>query len=579
MGKGITMSFILEWFETLLRKINVRIRLILAFTLVLAAVTGTMGIYATYSMSDKIMDSAEQKLLSDSALGNEIIDIFYPGEWQIKNDLLYKGNTLIDGNYTAVDRIGELTGNNVTIFKNDTRIATNIINNGQRMVNTQVAPNVAERVLKNGETYLGKADVVGRMNVTAYKPIKNKNNETIGIWFVGVPATPYDDMTNIFRTNMIAFSFAGILFGFIAAFIIAFTVHAPLRRIGVAIGVASEGDLTKHVPVNANDELGRLASKTNMMIEKMQELIRKTKNLSLNVSEASGQLLNTCQISSTLMEDMVAQAEEMSANTSMQADLTSQSKITIGEMTTVIQQVAGNAQEVSTSAISATNMAAAGGQQIEKAIKQIAIISNAVNSSSTIVGELGDKSLEIGQIVDLITSIASQTNLLALNAAIEAARAGEQGKGFAVVAEEVRKLAEESEEAAKRIAALIKEVQDESAKAVIAMEAGTKEVASGTEVVANAGEAFEQIISAVEKVNEQIQEMSAASQEMAASAETVINSIEQTTATAENNARLAHAISEKAEEQMAGTEEISASVDRMNSVVIELENAIQFFKV
>ncbi len=573
------MSSILEWFERLLRKISVRIRLILAFTLVLAAVTGLMGIYASHSMTIKIMETAEQKLLSDLHLGGEIIDNFYPGEWQLKNGTLYKGNTLIEGNFTAVDRIGELTGDTVTIFKNDTRVATNVMNNGERMVNTQVSDLVAEKVLKNGETYVGKAEVVGTINVTAYEPIKDRSGEIIGIWYVGVPATPYELIISKFKMNMIAYSFIGIFFGFIAAFIIAFTVHAPLRRIGMALNVASEGDLTKQIPVNANDELGRLASKTNMMIERMQELIRKTKGLSLNVSEASGQLLSTCHMSATLMEDMVAQAEEMSANTSVQADLTAKSKITIDEMTTVIQQVAENAQEVSTSAISATNMAADGGHQIEKAIKQIAIISNAVNSSSVIVGELGNKSQEIGQIVDLITSIASQTNLLALNAAIEAARAGEQGRGFAVVAEEVRKLAEESEEAAKRISSLIKEVQEESAKAVIAMETGTKEVASGTEVVANAGEAFEQIILAVEKVNEQIQEMSAASQEMAASAETVINSIEQTTATADNNAKLAHAISDKAEEQMAGTEEISASVERMNSIVADLEHAIQFFKV
>ncbi len=573
------MVSLLDWFEVILRKINVRLRLILAFTLVLAGVTGLMGIYATYSMSVKIMETAEQKLLSDLALGSEIIDNYYPGEWQLKNGVLYKGDTLIEGNFELVDRIGELTGDTVTIFKNDTRVATNVTQNGQRMVNTQVSAEVAEVVLKKGETYLGKAQVVGTWNETAYEPIKDKSGAIIGIWYVGVPATPYDDIVSKFRLNMIAYSFIGLLFGFIAAFIIAYTVHAPLRRIGEALTKASEGDLTQHIPVKANDELGKLGLKTNLMIEKMQELIKKTKELTFNVGEACEQLLKRSEISATLMEEMAAQAEEMNANTSLQADLTTKSKITIGDMSTAIQQVAENSQEVSTSAISATNMAQDGGQQIEKAIKQIAIINNAVNSTAKIVGELGDKSQEIGQIVDLITNIASQTNLLALNAAIEAARAGEQGKGFAVVAEEVRKLAEESEEAAKRIALLIKQIQEESIKAVNAMQSGTKEVANGTEVVASAGEAFDHIINAVEKVNEQIQEMSAASQEMAASAETAINSIEQTTMTAENNAKLAYAISERAEEQMAGSEEINASVDRMNSIVNDLEQSIEFFKV
>ena len=263
----------------------------------------------------------------------------------------------------------------------------------------------------------------------------------------------------------------------------------------------------------------------------------------------------------------------------MQADLTSKSKITINEMSTVIQTVAENAQDVSTSAFSATNIAQDGGKQIDMAIRQIAIISDTVNSTANIVEDLGTKSQEIGQIIDLITNIASQTNLLALNAAIEAARAGEQGRGFAVVAEEVRKLAEESEEATKRIALLIEQVQGETDKAVSAMQSGTNEVANGTEVVAKAGEAFEQIIVAVEKVNEQIQEMSAASEEMAASAETALDSIEQTTLTAEENAVLARQISQMAEEQMAGSQEINASLDNLNSIVQDLETSIEYFKV
>lgn len=573
------MMALLRYFERVARKVNVRLRLIVAFTLVVAGVTGLMGIYATYSMSEKVMETAEQKLVSDLALGREIVDTFYPGDWQLKGGKLYKGDILIEGNYEAVDRIGELTGDTVTIFKHDTRVSTNVTQNGERMVNTKVSDEVAEVVLNKGETYLGKAQVVGTWNETAYEPIKDKNGDIIGIWYVGVPATPYEEMVDKFRLNMIFYSIIGILFGFIAAFLIAYTVHAPLRRIGKVLNKASEGDLTETMNVLANDEIGRLAIKTNIMIEKMSELIAKTKLLANNVSEASDELLKRSEVSAGLMEDMAGQAEEMNSNTNLQADLTTKSKLTISEMSIAIQQVAENAQEVSSSAIRATDMAREGGQQIDKAINQINIISDTVNSTADIIGELGNKSQEIGQIVDLITNIASQTNLLALNAAIEAARAGEQGRGFAVVAEEVRKLAEESEEATKRIASLIRQVQEESTKAVEAMESGTKEVANGTEVVAEAGKTFEHIINAVEKVNEQIQEMSAASQEMAASAETAIDSIEQTTIAAQHNAGLAKAISQMAEEQMAGTEEINASVDRMNNIVLSLEEAIEYFKV
>ncbi len=185
------MQTLLSWVEEIARKFNVRVRLILAFTLVLAGVTGLMGIYATYSMSDKVMETAGQKLTSDLALGREVIDNYFPGDWQIKNGLLYKGDMLMEENYAVIDRIGELTGDTVTIFKHDTRVATNVIQDGQRMINTKVSDEVGQIVLDEGKTFLGKAQVVGTWNECAYEPIKNKNGEIIGIWYVGVPATPY----------------------------------------------------------------------------------------------------------------------------------------------------------------------------------------------------------------------------------------------------------------------------------------------------------------------------------------------------------------------------------------------------
>ncbi|CFX26908.1 Chemotaxis methyl-accepting receptor [Syntrophomonas zehnderi OL-4] len=572
------MNF-LNKFELLARRINVKFRLIIAFTLILMLVTGVMGIYATSIMSQKILTASHQKLKSDLALGKEIINEQYPGDWHIQNGKLYKGSTLIENNYQIIDLIGKSTGDNVTIFCGDTRVATNVTKNGQRQVGTQASAQVVQTVLKQGQTYIGRADVVGVWNETAYEPIKDAAGNIIGIWFVGVPSTPYDDMVNHFRWSMIGYSGVGILVGFLAAVLIAYTVHAPLRRINQGIERASEGDLSIMIPQKSDDELGRLANRVNKMMAKMAELIGKTQHLISTIVQSNTLLLNNSQNCSAMMQNMTDLSGIMSANAGNQADMTNQSRQAINEMSAAVQQLAQNAQEVASSALTAHNKAENGQRQVGDAIEQIGVINQTVNTTAGIVADLGNKSQEVGQIVDLITSIADQTNLLALNAAIEAARAGEQGRGFAVVAEEVRKLAEESGEAAKRIAILINEVQYEANRAVSAMQDGTREVSHGTKIVASTGDAFEQIIQAFSTVNQQVQEMSAASQEMAASAETALYSIQQTYTAADQNAADAQNVKSVATEQMAKMQEVAASVEKMTEIIDELNVAIAYFTV
>jgi len=568
----------MEWFEQIARRINVQLRLLVIFTLILASVTGIMGIYATYVMQDKINQTAQEKLKSDLAMGELMLNTTHPGDWAIKDGQLYKGNDLMEGNYQVVDTIGKATGDNVTIFRGDTRVATNVKKDGQRAVGTQVSPEVKAVVIDKGQPYSGRAQVVGIWNEAAYKPIKDGDGNIVGIWFVGVPATPYDTMVSNFRWSMIFYSTIGILFGFLASFLIAYTVYMPLRRITAAVSMASEGDLTHVIPVRSDDEPARLAKLVNSMIERFSGLIGKTSQLAVSVNHASEELLKSSEYSATAMEKMTIQVEDMNKSTINQAKLTGASKASISEMSMAIRQLAENAKEVSNSADTATARAEEGEKQVGQAISQINIISDTVNSTAGIVEGLGLKSEEIGQIVDLITAIANQTNLLALNAAIEAARAGEQGRGFAVVAEEVRKLAEESADAAQRIFGLVKEIQNEAQRAVQAMQNGTREVRNGTEVVTRAGEAFKYIIQAVSTVNTQIQAMTGASNKMAATAETVIDSIEQTASASDLNSRAAQNISELAEAQMGGIEEISASLDNLNTIVGELREAISYFK-
>jgi len=202
-----------------------------------------------------------------------------------------------------------------------------------------------------------------------------------------------------------------------------------------------------------------------------------------------------------------------------------------------------------------------------------------VVSSAQVVKKLGERSKDIGQIVATISGIASQTNLLALNAAIEAARAGEQGRGFAVVAEEVRKLAEQSEVAAKQIARLIEEIRLDTDQAVVAMDKGTQEVKIGTQVVTSAGESFQEIVVFINQISQQIQEVYSAAQQMGHTNQEIVTTIDDINIVTQNNASEVQTVSAATEEQSASIEEIASSSHALAKLAEELQSAIHRFTV
>jgi len=238
-----------------------------------------------------------------------------------------------------------------------------------------------------------------------------------------------------------------------------------------------------------------------------------------------------------------------------------------------------NTDSAAGKSVQAVETAKEGSQSIAKAITQMTKIEQTVNNSARVVTKLGERSKEIGQIVDTISGIAGQTNLLALNAAIEAARAGEQGRGFAVVAEEVRKLAEQSQDATKQIAELITEIQGDTNQAVIAMTEGTYEVKVGTEVVTTTGHAFGKITTLVTQVSEQVNEISAATQQLAASSQQIVLSVQEIDGLSKNAATEAETVSAATEEQSASMSEIASSSHDLANMAQELHEATSKFKL
>ena len=212
----------------------------------------------------------------------------------------------------------------------------------------------------------------------------------------------------------------------------------------------ANGDLHDDIKATSADELGELATALSIMRRNFTQMIQKIAASSEQVAASSEELTAGAEQSAQAANQVACSIQSVAEGASRQLQAVENTSAIVEQMSASLQQVAASASAVAGNSTQAADKATEGGRSIDKAVAQMAKVQETVNSSAQVVVKLGNRSKEIGQIVSTISGIAGQTNLLALNAAIEAARAGEQGRGFAVVAEEVRKLAEQSQEAAKK---------------------------------------------------------------------------------------------------------------------------------
>ncbi len=237
-----------------------------------------------------------------------------------------------------------------------------------------------------------------------------------------------------------------------------------------------------------------------------------------------------------------------------------------------------HAEEVSANSRQAAEEAEHGYEVLKKSVQEIRGVEKTVSSTSEIVGKLGARSGEIGAIVDTISEIANQTNLLALNAAIEAARAGDQGRGFAVVAEEVRKLAEQSEQAAEKIAQLIATMQQDTESAVSSMNEGCEAVVAGAQSVENLQKVFEQIQALVENGAQKTVLMDKAIKLVSSDAHNISASVADINAKGQVISQHMESVSAATEQQSASSKEIASASETLSNMAREQQQALRQFK-
>lgn len=362
-------------------------------------------------------------------------------------------------------------------------------------------------------------------------------------------------------------------------FLISRMIADPLRVVASRMEDLAQGNLdVAPVTYVAKDEVGKLGIAFNELVANFRSLIEQVKVAGEQVAASSEELSASAQQSVRATEQAMGSVEQIATTAEVQTQRTQESVRVMEEMSVAIQRIADTSSAVSEASVVAADDAQQGNIQIQQAVFQIDSLSQGVNHAADLVQQLGVRSEAIGKIVDVITGIASQTNLLALNAAIEAARAGEQGRGFAVVADEVRKLAEQSEESAREIARLIGEIQHETTQVVSVMLAGTEEAKKGAAAVQEAGKTFERIVVSSKDVAGQIQEVSAATEQMSASVQQVASAMDEMNRLSEEAAVHTQSVSAGAEEQLAAMQEIARSSNNLNELSHELQESISQFK-
>lgn len=354
----------------------------------------------------------------------------------------------------------------------------------------------------------------------------------------------------------------------------------PIIKINEQLKLLAEGRLNLNdLQINSKDELGDLAASCNQMVKNTKSLILSIQSTAEHVAASSEELHASAEQSAEVTSQVAQAITDVASASAEQLTSMDSAMGTIQHMSSNIKEVANKIHLSAQQSKEAADTAQGGNQYIENAVKQMNNIESTVSHSAEVVTSLGERSKAIGQIVDTISGIAGQTNLLALNAAIEAARAGEQGKGFAVVAEEVRKLAEQSQEAAKQIAELIGEIQKDTAQAVVAMGEGTNEVKIGADVVNEAGKAFISIVESIENVSQQITQVLANTNEISGGMENIIQVVERVDEKSKDIASEAQSVSAATEEQAASMEEIASASRSLTVLIQELQNESSKFKL
>ncbi|AQT92148.1 methyl-accepting chemotaxis protein [Pseudomonas sp. VS40] len=310
-----------------------------------------------------------------------------------------------------------------------------------------------------------------------------------------------EDQYNMAFNMVVSLLVIATLLTLLFAWLLTRSITLPISQALEAAEEVAEGNLTRPINVDGNDEAGRLLAAMAKMQDKLRDTLQRIAGSATQLASAA--------------EELNAVTDESARGLTQQNNEIEQAATAVNEMTSAVEEVARNAVSTSEASRNATTSAGDGRDLVQETVSAIERMSGDVQATATLIGDLANESRDIGKVLDVIRGLADQTNLLALNAAIEAARAGEAGRGFAVVADEVRALAHRTQQSTSEIERMIGSIQAGTEHAVDSMRNSTERAESTLNIAKGAGMSLDTINTAIVEINERNLVIASAAEEQA----------------------------------------------------------------
>jgi methyl-accepting chemotaxis protein len=417
-------------------------------------------------------------------------------------------------------------------------------------------------------------------------PLHDDTNTLAGGLEMECPANLMDPLAKE-RVRSMEWTLGGVTLGVMIAVTLLlwptfhYFVVKPIRLISEELEGLSRGeaDLTLQVPVQTHDEIGDMANWFNQFLGRIRAMVLRINEHAQHLSEQVQAMNHSTLEVSAMSEDVTTTVQQIAKGAEEQASKIAELNQLMMETQDTMREVERKAHETSSAVDRATQTAKIGGKMTRDALGRLATLNDSILGNSTMVEKLGQKSREVGRVVEIISQIAEQSNLLSLNAAIEAARAGEQGKGFTVVADEIKILAEGSSKAVQEITSLVQEMQEETSAVVDSMKKSAREAEGGKEGIRSMETTLTEIVGVIDNVMEHSKKITEMINGQSQRFAKIAHSIQDINAVSEESAASTEEVSASTEEQTASMEQVSATFKELTAMAEELKGMVEKFKI